>query len=130
MRAPGDGDGAQEAETGNRDQHLSPRREHTNIAQAVIGFGGHERLRRLCRKPPALQRHDHRFFIERPRIGDRYENIRLPRQILAEKQQKTERGERPTEPEHAPNPFVFPLTGVPVLRPEEYGQFFLPVVSN
>lgn len=108
MRAPGDGNRAQETESGDGDQYLPPRRKYADVGKTMIGFGGNERLRGLGSEAPAFQRHHHRVFIERPRIGDRHENIRLPRQILTEKQQKTERCERPTEPHHAPNPFVFP----------------------
>lgn len=130
MGAPGDGNRAQKTDRRDRDQHLAPCCKDPHVAEAVIGFGRHKRLRGLGREAPAFQRHHHRFFVERPRIGDRHENIRLPRQILAEKQQKSERRERPSEPHHAPNPFVFPLTGIPVPRPEEHGQFFLPVPFN
>lgn len=130
MRAPCDGDGPQETEGRDSHEHLAPRREHTHVAQAVIGFGGYEWLRGLGREAPAFQRHNHRFFVERPWIGDRHEDIGLSRHILAEKQYESERGKRPTEPHHAPNPFVFSLAGVPAPQPEEHAQIFLPVRLN
>lgn len=134
MGAPGYRYGTQETETCDRDEHLAPRGKDANVAQAMVGFGRHERLRRLRREAPPLQRDDHPVLVERPRIGDRHKNIRLPGGILSDKQRKTERGQRPTDPNHTQNPFVFPMAGVPAPRPEERRsgapQFFLPVPFN
>ena len=130
MRTPGDGDRAKQAEGGDRDQYLTPRRVDADVAETMIGLWRDKGCLRRRGESPIFERDDHRFLVERSRIGDRDEDIPLRRQILSEKQRKSERRQPPTDPCHAANPLLlFP----PVFRlcdREEHGQFLLPVGIN